>query len=142
MQKRLLIGSLLVAVWCLNGPLALGETARTPVYGSRTAKCQADCRPGTWDKAGVGMHGHYRSYGAADPKLVSPEGRKSYAECVRICLAPLPSSYFQRGIIESGASWFGSTKKDCLTCHARGETKGRWPGAIMRTDALRREQGL
>lgn len=62
-----------------------------------------------------------------------------YAECVRLCLAPLPSFYVQRPIIESGGSWFGKTKADCLTCHAKGESKGRATGVIMLPDALKRE---
>jgi hypothetical protein len=82
--------------------------------------------------------GAYRAYNTADPNLVSPEGRKMYAECVRLCLAPLPSFYLQKPIIEGGLWWFGMTKSDCLTCHATGETKGRATGVIMLPDNLRR----
>jgi hypothetical protein len=61
-----------------------------------------------------------------------------YAECVRICLAPLPSLYFQKFIVESGGSWFGSSKSECLTCHSKGENRNRATGVIMQPDALRR----
>jgi hypothetical protein len=126
--KRFSIVVLTIGGWCLASTLALAQ--KTPAVGSRTAKCQADCRAGN-------THGLYRAYNSADPHLVSPEGRKMYAECVRLCLAPLPSFYIQKPIIESGGSWFGSTKADCMTCHAKGETKGRWTGAIMIPDALK-----
>lgn len=111
----------------LLNPPALAETLK----GSRAAKCQADCRSGN-------THGRYRAYNTADPNLISPEGRAMYAECVRICLAPLPSAYFQRSIIESGGDWFGKTKADCVACHAKGENKNRTTGVIMQPDALRR----
>ena len=155
MNKLLITGAALVLAGSLAVTLALAQTASTssapasaasntttapkPSGGSRQAICQADCRPGKWNAAGVGMHGHYRAYGSADPNLKSPEAQKMYAECVRICLAPLPTNYFQKPIIEGGGSWFGKRKADCLKCHARGETKNRWPGSIMRPTFLRRE---
>jgi len=74
---------------------------------SKTAKCQADCRSGN-------THGRYRAYSTADPNLISPEGKKMYAECVRLCLAPLPTVYFQKSALEVHNWWFGSTKSDCL----------------------------
>lgn len=107
---------------------------RRPVnmsVGARTAACRKDCSSGN-------LHGTYRAYGAHDPKLVSPEGRKLYAECVRLCLDPLPATYVQRSIIESGGSWFGQTKADCLGCHAQGAPKRNWPGINTLPDALRR----
>jgi hypothetical protein len=106
-------------------------TKRPPSLATRTATCRTDCRTGS-------PHGLYRAYNTADPNLVSPEGRKMYAECVRLCLAPLPSFYLQKPIIEGGLWWFGMTKSDCLTCHATGETKGRATGVIMLPDNLRR----
>jgi hypothetical protein len=99
--------------------------------GARTAACRKDCSSGN-------LHGTYRAYGANDPKLISPEARKLYAECVRLCLDPLPGFYVQRSIVESGGSWFGQTKADCLGCHAQGAPKRNWPGINTLPDALRR----
>jgi hypothetical protein len=122
----------LVAGFCLCGPLIAQTANKQPSAGARAAKCRADCRTGN-------AHGVYRAYNTADPNLVSPEGRKMYNECVQICLAPLPSMYFQKAIVESGGSWFrAGTKSDCLTCHAKGENKNRATGVIMQPDALRR----
>ena len=100
--------------------------------GARTAACKKDCSSGN-------LHGTYRAYGANDPQLKSPEARKLYNECVRLCLDPLPSTYVQRSIIESGGSWFGQTKADCLGCHATGKPKRNWPGINTVPDALKRE---
>ena len=99
--------------------------------GARTAACKKDCSAGH-------LHGTYRAYGANDPQLKSPESRKLYNECVRLCLDPLPTTYIQRSIIESGGSWFGQTKADCLGCHASGKPKRNWPGINTLPDALRR----
>jgi hypothetical protein len=112
----------------------LQTVRRRPVntsVGARTAACRKDCSSGN-------LHGTYRAYGANDPKLVSPEARKLYAECVRLCLDPLPGFYVQQSIIESGGSWFGQTKADCLGCHAQGRPKRNWPGINTLPDALRR----
>jgi hypothetical protein len=100
--------------------------------GARTAACKADCSAGH-------LHGAYRAYGTSDPNLVSPEGRKLYAECVRLCLDPLPEFYFQKSIVESGGSWFGKTKSDCLECHAVGKPKRFWPGINTLPDNLKRD---
>src|SRR5215813_7571827 len=63
------------------------QTSRKSVE-SRSAACRADCRSGN-------THGMYKAYADADPNLTSPEGRKMYDQCVRLCLAPLPANYFQ-----------------------------------------------
>jgi hypothetical protein len=98
---------------------------------ARTAACRKDCSAGS-------LHGTYRAYGANDPQLKSPEGRKLYAECVRLCLDPLPGFYVQKSIVESGGSWFGETKADCLSCHAAGPPKRFWPGVNTLPDNLKR----
>ena len=109
-----LTGSSLLAVWFLAHTSALAETVKgSRSVATRTAACKADCRAGN-------THGFYRPYNVADPNFISPEGRKMYAECVRLCLAPLPISYFQKPIIEAGLPWFGKYKSDCLDCHAKG----------------------
>jgi hypothetical protein len=133
---RLLVVSLSVAVWCLAHTLAQGETAKTPSrsIGARTAACKLDCTAGT-------LHGNYRAYGSSDPGLKSPEGRKLFAECVRLCLDPLPGTYAQKVFIESGGSWFGKTKSDCLGCHAEGNPKRYWPGINTIPEQLRRDGG-
>jgi len=100
--------------------------------GARTAACKLDCSAGH-------LHGTYRSYGAIDPELKSPEARKLFAECVRLCLDPLPTIYVQRPIIEAGGSWFGETKSDCLGCHAVGAPKRNWPGVNTVPDNLKRD---
>ena len=124
----------LVAFLSLGHTLAHAQKAKKPPSAaSRTATCKADCRAGN-------THGLYRAYNSVDPQLKSPEGRKLYAECVRLCLAPLPSWYFQKPLVEAGLPWGKMFKSDCLSCHARGETKGRWPGAITLPDQLK--QGL
>jgi hypothetical protein len=88
---------------------------------SRNALCRADCSPKKYDsKTGVGIHGIYRSYHEFDPNLVSVEGKKQYAECVRLCAAPLPNIYVQRAVFGAGMSWFGKSKEGCLDCHAKG----------------------
>jgi hypothetical protein len=89
--------------------------------GSRTAACKLDCSAGH-------LHGTYRVYGASDPQLKSPESRKLFNECVRLCLDPLPEFYVQKSIVESGGTWFGKNKADCLGCHAVGKPKRFWPG--------------
>jgi len=99
--------------------------------GARTKACRTDCSSGH-------LHGTYRAYGTADPALKSPEGRKLYAECVRLCLDPLPGFYVQKGIVEGGGSWFGMTKADCLGCHAAGKPKRYWPGVNTLPDNLKR----
>jgi len=89
--------------------LKSNKSAKMPSrsVGARTAACKLDCSAGH-------LHGTYRSYGSSDPELKSPEAKKLFAECVRLCLDPLPTIYVQRPIIESGGSWFGKTKADCL----------------------------
>ena len=133
MKMRSLVLSMSVAVLSCAHMQAQGQPAKKPStsVGARTAACKLDCSAGN-------LHGTYRIYGASDPELKSPEGRKLYAECVRLCLDPLPATYVQRSIIESGGSWFGQTKADCLGCHAAGKPKRNWPGINTLPDALKR----
>lgn len=104
---------------------------RAKPLGVRTAACRKDCTAGN-------VHGDYRPYGAADPQLKSPEGRKMFNECVKLCLDPLPEIYVQKPIIENGGSWFGLRKADCLGCHATGAPKRSWAGVNIVPDALKR----
>jgi hypothetical protein len=132
MKMRFLVVSVSVAVLSLAHTLAHAQTAKVNrSVGARTAACKLDCSAGN-------LHGTYRAYGAIDPQLKSPEGKKLYAECVRLCLDPLPTIYVQRPIIESGGSWFGKTKSDCLGCHAVGASKRNWPGVNTLPDNLKR----
>ena len=133
MKMRFLALSVPVAVLFLAHTLAHGETAKMPSrsVGARTAACKLDCSSGN-------LHGTYRIYGASDPQLKSPEAQKLFAECVRLCLDPLPGIYVQKSIIESGGSWFGKTKSDCLGCHAAGQAKRNWPGVNTLPDNLKR----
>jgi len=134
MNTRFLVVTVSVAVLSLAHTLAYGQPAtpkRSYSLGSRTLACKKDCSAGN-------LHGTYRIYGAVDPQLKSPEARKLYNECVRLCLDPLPAIYVQRPIIESGGAWFGQTKSDCLGCHASGQAKRNWPGINTLPDALRR----
>jgi len=118
----------------LTSSLAQGETAKKPStsVGARTAACKLDCTAGN-------LNGNYRPYGSSDPQLKSPEAQKLFAECVRLCLDPLPGIYVQKSIIESGGSWFGKTKSDCLGCHAVGKPKRNWPGINTLPDNLKRD---
>jgi hypothetical protein len=132
MKMRFLVVSVSVAVLSLAHTLAHAQTAKVNrSVGARTAACKLDCSAGN-------LHGTYRAYGAIDPQLKSPEGKKLYAECVRLCLDPLPTIYVQRPIIEAGGSWFGKTKTDCLGCHAVGKPKRNWPGVNTLPDNLKR----
>jgi hypothetical protein len=135
MKMRFLVMSVPVAVLFLAHTLAHGEPANKTAnrsVGARTAACKKDCSAGH-------LHGTYRAYGSSDPELKSPEGRKLYAECVRLCLDPLPSIYVQKPIIEAGGSWFGQTKSDCLGCHAVGKPKRNWAGVNTIPDNLKRD---
>ena len=134
MKTRFLVVSVSVAVLSLAHTLAHGQTAKTVSrsLGARTAACKLDCSAGN-------LHGTYRAYGSIDPQLKSPEGRKLFAECVRLCLDPLPSIYAQKPFIEGGGSWFGKTKSDCLSCHAVGKPKRNWPGINTLPDNLKRD---
>jgi hypothetical protein len=127
-----------VTVLSLASTLAHAEAAKKkPVsvasrsVASRTAACKTDCSSGN-------LHGTYRAYGSADPQLKSPESQKLFAECVRLCLDPLPGTYAQKIFIEDGGSWFGKTKSDCLGCHAAGKPKRFWPGINTLPDNLKR----
>ncbi len=133
MKMRFLVVSVSVVVLSLAHTVAYGQAVKqkSRSVGARTAACKADCSAGN-------LHGTYRAYGSSDPQLKSPEGRKLYAECVRLCLDPLPGTYVQRSIIESGGSWFGQTKSDCLGCHAVGKPKRNWPGVNTLPDNLKR----
>jgi hypothetical protein len=139
MKMRFLVVSVSIAVLSLAHTLAHGETAKKKSWsigartiGARTAACKLDCSSGH-------LHGTYRSYGSSDPELKSPEARKLYAECVRLCLDPLPAIYVQKPIIESGGSWFGKTKSDCLGCHAEGKPKRNWAGINTLPENLKRD---
>jgi hypothetical protein len=134
MNMRFLVMSASVALVCSAYTLVQAEPAKKPSMsvGSRTAACKSDCRAGN-------LHGTYRAYNTADPNLASPEGKKMFAECVQLCLAPLPGIYVQRSIIESGGSWFGKTKADCLGCHAQGKPKRSWAGINTLPDNLKRD---
>ena len=132
---RFLVVSVSVVVWALAHTLAYAETAKKPPsrnIGARTAACKMDCSAGN-------LHGNYRPYGASDPQLKSPEARKLFAECVRLCLDPLPGTYVQKSLIESGGSWFGKSKSDCLGCHAEGKPKRYWPGINTIPENLKRD---
>lgn len=118
MKKLICTSAVLLAVACLLSSAALTETVnREKSVTARTATCRADCRPGHVDRKGVGMHGLYRSYSKWDPHLVSPQGKKEYAECVSRCLAPLPQVYIQKLAFAMGVTWFGKTQQDCFGCH-------------------------
>ena len=135
MKMRCLLVSAFASVAALSLAYTLAHAQPKKVntsVGARTAACKKDCSSGN-------LHGTYRAYGANDPQLKSPEARKLYNECVRLCLDPLPTTYVQRSIIESGGSWFGQTKADCLGCHASGKPKRNWPGINTIPDALKRE---
>src|SRR5438552_1143560 len=115
MQKRLFVVSALIAVGYLTCTLALAQTAekpaetakkppdpakkrseaakKLPTLASRTAICTKDCSTGN-------VHGAYRAYNTSDPNLKSPEGQKMYAECVRLCLAPLPSFHIWKVFLD------------------------------------------
>ena len=134
MRMRFVVLSVCVAVLSLAQTLAHAAPAKKPStsVGARTAACKLDCSAGN-------LHGTYRAYGATDPQLKSPEGRKLYAECVRLCLDPLPTIYVQRPIIEAGGSWFGKTKSDCLGCHAQGKPQRSWAGINTLPENLKRD---
>jgi hypothetical protein len=51
----------------------------------------------------------------------------------------LPAIYVQKPIIESGGSWFGKTKADCLGCHAQGKPQRSWAGINTLPDNLKRD---
>ena len=86
MKMRFLVVSASVALVSLAYTLAHAQSAKKPSMsaGSRSAACKLDCRSGN-------LHGIYRAYNTADPNLTSPEGKKMFAECVQLCLAPLPA---------------------------------------------------
>ena len=134
MKTRFLVVSASVVLMSLAYTLAHAQSAKKPSMsvGSRTAACKLDCRTGN-------LHGIYRAYNTADPNLTSSEGKKMFAECVQLCLAPLPGIYVQKPIIESGGSWFGKTKSDCLGCHAQGNPRRSWAGINTLPDNLKRD---
>jgi hypothetical protein len=87
----------------------------------RTANNRADCKPNALKPDGVGIHGHYRGYGAWDPELKSIEGRKQFEACVKRGLEPAPwFALLQRATYAQGGKFFGKTKEDCLKCHVVG----------------------
>jgi hypothetical protein len=86
----------------------------------RTALSRQDCLPNNLHKDGLGIHGHYRTYGQWDPELKSIEGRKQYEACVKRGLDPTPWFAFgQRLLIATNGKFFGKTKDDCLKCHSK-----------------------
>ncbi len=85
----------------------------------RTALNREDCKPNNLRKDGLGIHGHYRTYGQWDPELKSIEGRKQYEACVKRGLEPTPWFAFgQRALIATRGQFFGKTRDDCLKCHS------------------------
>ena len=86
----------------------------------RTAMNRLDCKPNNLRKDGVGMHGHYRTYGQWDPELKSIEGKKQFDACVKRGLEPTPWFAFgQRMMIAADGKFFGRGKEDCLKCHSK-----------------------
>jgi hypothetical protein len=86
----------------------------------RTAMNRQDCKPNNLRKDGVGMHGHYRTYGQWDPELKSIEGKKQFEACVKRGLEPTPWFAFgQRMMIATNGKFFGRGKEDCLKCHSK-----------------------
>jgi hypothetical protein len=86
----------------------------------RTAMNRLDCKPNALQKNGLGMHGHYRTYGQWDPELKSIEGRRQFEACVKRGLEPTPWFAFgQRMMIANGGKFFGRGKEDCLKCHSK-----------------------
>jgi hypothetical protein len=86
----------------------------------RTALSRQDCLPNKLRKDGVGIHGHYRTYGEWDPELKSIEGRKQFEACVKRGLDPTPGFAFgQRMMISMTGKFFGRGKEDCLKCHSK-----------------------
>jgi hypothetical protein len=87
---------------------------------SRTSMNRQDCKPNNLKKDGLGMHGHYRTYGQWDPELKSIEGRRQFEACVKRGLEPTPWFAFgQRMMISSGGKFFGRGRDDCLKCHSK-----------------------
>jgi hypothetical protein len=85
----------------------------------RTAANRQDCKPNNLRKDGVGIHGHYRTYGQWDPELKSIEGRRQFEACVKRGLEPTPWFAFgQRALIATSGKFFGKTRDDCLKCHS------------------------
>ncbi|MEA2982349.1 MAG: hypothetical protein QOF09_4172 [Alphaproteobacteria bacterium] len=86
----------------------------------RTAMNREDCKPNNLKKDGLGIHGHYRTYGQWDPELKSIEGRRQFEACVKRGLEPTPWFAFgQRMVIASGGKFFGRGKEECLMCHSK-----------------------
>jgi hypothetical protein len=86
----------------------------------RTALNKQDCTPNNLHKNGLGMHGHYRTYGQWDPELRSIEGRKQFEACVKRGLEPTPWFAFgQRAGIAMTGKFFGKSKEECLKCHSK-----------------------
>ena len=101
-------------------------------YGlaERTAMNRQDCKPNNLHKDGLGMHGHYRTYGQWDPELKSIEGRKQFEACVKRGLEPTPWFAFgQRAGIATSGKFFGRPKKTASS-------------AIQNTDAAKQTSGV
>jgi len=97
-----------------------GKLISPYTLAERTALSRQDCKPNNLHKDGLGIHGHYRTYGQWDPELKSIEGRKQYEACVKRGLDPTPWFAFgQRLLIATRGQWFGKTKESCLTCHSK-----------------------
>ena len=122
MKRLSLAGIAVVVVGCLTYTSILTQeaegkkSAASRGAAARTALCKSDCLPDN-------THGLYKSYHATDPKLVSLDGRKQYAECVQKCVAPLPDFYVQKPIFALGLDWFGKSADSCYDCHIRGTRK-------------------
>jgi len=97
-----------------------GKLVSPYTLAERTAANKQDCLPNNLHKDGVGMHGHYRTYGQWDPQLKSIEGKKQFEACVKRGLEPTPWFAFgQRAGIALTGKFFGKSKQDCLKCHSK-----------------------
>jgi hypothetical protein len=120
--RRRRLAKLLLTAGALTvaGPLlwtpALADTVK-PKSAAKAATCKADCLPNNMHPNGIGLHGLYRSYSTWDPHLISPKGKKEYAQCVGACERPLPSIYIQKFVFGMGLTWFGKTQQSCYECH-------------------------
>lgn len=123
MRRLLLVGVTLIAAGSLVQAPAFAKerkaAAASRSVAARTALCKADCRPENYHNSGLGMHGLYRDYNRYDPHLVSIEGKKQFALCVKHCVDPLPEVYVQRPVFALGFNWFGKNADSCLDCHAK-----------------------
>ena len=135
MNKVWLAAGATIVAGSLACPAAVAQSRNIPQWSAaaRTTACRADCLP-------QNTHGLYKFYHREDPTLMSVAGKKMYADCVRICLAPLPAVYVQRPLLEGGGIWFGSNAADCQTCHVQ-EPNLRVPPGQRPTQAAPTRRG-